>query len=98
MQLISVLLMAVAASVASAATLKAFPYQQPYTGHERFCDHGTSGNGGCEANGKNTYCCDYQQNLPAFSIMRVTTAVSVNSEGYSDCTSGNGQHGMVYCA
>ncbi|KAG5932741.1 hypothetical protein E4U60_005021 [Claviceps pazoutovae] len=98
MQLISVLLMAVAASVASAAAMPApWGYQQ-YTGHERFCDHGTAGDGGCEKNGKNTYCCQYQAELPAFSIMRQTTALSATPDGDSNCKTGNGQIGMIYCA
>ncbi|KAG6214598.1 hypothetical protein E4U50_000146 [Claviceps purpurea] len=98
MQLISVLLIAVSASVASAAAMPAPWGYQDYTGHERFCDHGTHGNHGCEDNGKHTYCCQYQQELPAFSIMRQTTALSATPDGDSNCVSGNGQIGMIYCA
>lgn len=55
MQLISALLMVAAASVASAAAFAPYGWQR-FTGHERFCDHGTHGDGGCEKNGKHTYC------------------------------------------
>ncbi|KAG5988755.1 hypothetical protein E4U52_006273 [Claviceps spartinae] len=87
MQLISALLMAVAASVASAAAMPA-PYgYQEYTGHERFCETVTT-----------EHMCQYQAELPAFSIMRQTTALSATPDGDSNCVSGNGQIGMIYCA
>ncbi|KAG5936525.1 hypothetical protein E4U59_004943 [Claviceps monticola] len=98
MQLTSALLMAVAASVASAAAVPAPWGHQEYTGHERFCDHGTPGDGGCEKTGKNTYCCQYQAELPAFYIMRQTTALSATPDGDSNCKASNGQIGMIYCA
>ncbi|KAG5958191.1 hypothetical protein E4U57_001464 [Claviceps arundinis] len=97
MQLISALLMVAAASVASAAAFAPYGWQR-FTGHERFCDHGTHGDGGCEKNGKHTYCCQYQEELPAFAIMRQTTALSATPDGDSNCVSGNGQIGMIYCA
>ncbi|KAG5936531.1 hypothetical protein E4U59_004949, partial [Claviceps monticola] len=62
MQLLSAILVAVAATGAvadivttnSTSTLTSInndPVPFP-----RWCNHGTGGNGGCEANGLNTYC------------------------------------------
>ncbi|KAG5951319.1 hypothetical protein E4U57_006959 [Claviceps arundinis] len=62
MQLLSAILVAVAATGA-VADIPATTHQSTSTGihrgpaiYPRWCNHGTSGDGGCEANGRNTYC------------------------------------------
>ncbi|EME87829.1 uncharacterized protein MYCFIDRAFT_201282 [Pseudocercospora fijiensis CIRAD86] len=65
-----------------------------------WCNYGTGGNGGCEANGKHTYCCNndnYQSK--AFPIWRVSTVPSKDKNGHTDCTSGNPvRSGWIACA
>ncbi|KAG5951854.1 hypothetical protein E4U57_006566 [Claviceps arundinis] len=62
MQLLSAILVAVAATGA-VADIPATTHKSTSTGihrgpaiYPRWCNHGTSGDGGCEANGRNTYC------------------------------------------
>ncbi|KAG5964380.1 hypothetical protein E4U56_002298 [Claviceps arundinis] len=64
MQLLSAILVAFTASGA-AANIPATTLKSTSTGinngpdlYPRWCNHGTQGNGGCEANGRNTYCID----------------------------------------
>ncbi|KAG6147817.1 hypothetical protein E4U37_007809, partial [Claviceps purpurea] len=62
MQLLSAILVAVAATGA-VADIPATTQRTTSTGinngpylYARYCNHGTQGDGGCEANGLNTYC------------------------------------------
>ncbi|KAG6061905.1 hypothetical protein E4U32_002742 [Claviceps aff. humidiphila group G2b] len=62
MQLLSAILVAVAATGA-VADIPATSFRSSPTGankgpvyHPQWCNHGTQGNGGCEANGLHTYC------------------------------------------
>ncbi|KAG5937725.1 hypothetical protein E4U60_001737 [Claviceps pazoutovae] len=64
MQLLSAILVAVAATGAvadiPATTQRSTPtsINSDPVPYPRWCNHGTGGNGGCEANGRNTYCID----------------------------------------
>ncbi|KAG6029356.1 hypothetical protein E4U41_000379 [Claviceps citrina] len=59
-----------------------------------FCDHGTHGNGGCEANGHHTYCCAPNAGGP-FVVPRAIFALSKDRKGNSYCANGAGS---VCCA
>ncbi|CCE33728.1 hypothetical protein E4U35_006499 [Claviceps purpurea] len=99
MQLLSAILVAVAASGAVADTpattqrststdINNEPPRFP-----RWCNHGTAGNGGCEANGLNTYCCNAVQ-TPYFEVFRMVTVASENEDGISSCENG----GVIWCS
>ncbi|KAG6124020.1 hypothetical protein E4U22_001557 [Claviceps purpurea] len=98
MQLLSALMLAVAASVASAAVASSRPSDLnkrfKFDPVQRWCNSGTPGDGGCEKMGKHTYCCDYQQTGPAFSILRTVTVTSKGPDGFTGCEG----WGLVYCA
>ncbi|KAG6106646.1 hypothetical protein E4U13_007340 [Claviceps humidiphila] len=97
MQLLSAILVAVAATGA-VADIPVTTHKSTSTGihrgpaiYPRWCNHGTSGDGGCEANGRNTYCVRHSMNnykLPIYTDMyrlihtrgRVTSA---DVQGYT---------------
>ncbi|CAG8973144.1 hypothetical protein HYALB_00008675 [Hymenoscyphus albidus] len=60
-----------------------------------FCNGGTGGNGGCEANGQATYCCFEENNVPGFNTPRPTTTTSQNAQGGIRCGPNNG--GLIRC-
>ncbi|EME89129.1 uncharacterized protein MYCFIDRAFT_209994 [Pseudocercospora fijiensis CIRAD86] len=63
-----------------------------------YCNYGTAGNGGCEANGKHTYCCAEDNMYSSdFPIYRQYSVASLNPHKGTDCTSGKSQ-GFVACA
>ncbi|KAG5945588.1 hypothetical protein E4U60_005125 [Claviceps pazoutovae] len=96
MQLLSALMLAVAASVASAAVASSRPsdLDKRFDPIQRWCNFGTPGDGGCEKQGLHTYCCDYQQTGPAFSILRTVTVTSRGPDGSTNCEG----WGLVYCS
>ncbi|KAG6088852.1 hypothetical protein E4U30_004749 [Claviceps sp. LM220 group G6] len=98
MQFFSALLLAVAASVASAAVASRRPSDLDKRGvvplGQRWCNSGTAGDGGCERQGLHTYCCDYQQTRPPFEILRTVTVTSRGPDGFTGCEN----DGLVYCA
>ncbi|KAG6055792.1 hypothetical protein E4U17_002730 [Claviceps sp. LM77 group G4] len=101
MQLLSGLLLAVAASVASAAVAPRRPSDLILDKRDdiiplgqRWCNSGTAGDGGCERQGLHTYCCDYQQTHPPFEILRTVTVTSRGPDGFTGCEN----DGLVYCA
>ncbi|KAG6056104.1 hypothetical protein E4U17_002488 [Claviceps sp. LM77 group G4] len=99
MQLLSAILVAVAATGAVAdpfATTQMSAPARTTDGpdlYRRWCNHGTGGNGGCEANGLRTYCCSTVQ-TPYFEVFRMVTVVSRNKEGDIQCENG----GMIWCS
>lgn len=73
MQFLSALFLAVAASVASAAVLDPAysPDLKARNNDIRWCNQGTSGNGGCEALGHHTYCVRISQASDIHQVMYV---------------------------
>ncbi|CAG8954927.1 hypothetical protein HYFRA_00008615 [Hymenoscyphus fraxineus] len=64
-----------------------------------YCDDGITGDGGCEANGLQTFCCINYGNRPQdpFNTVRQATTNSRDASGNPDCgPSGSG--GIVKCA
>ncbi|KAG5958198.1 hypothetical protein E4U57_001471 [Claviceps arundinis] len=99
MQLLSAILVAFTASGA-AANIPATTLKSTSTGinngpdlYPRWCNHGTQGNGGCEANGRNTYCCSDVQ-TSYFEVFRMTTVASENKDGVSSCEN----NGVIWCS
>ncbi|KAG6169838.1 hypothetical protein E4U51_001293 [Claviceps purpurea] len=97
MKVIAALLVVVAASVASAYDgdednwvpppgYKAYP-------EGRYCNHGTDGDKGCEAQAEHTYCC-VGAPTAYFDTWRAVTVTSKNSTGGTGCENG----GTVWCA
>ncbi|KXH56618.1 hypothetical protein CNYM01_10721 [Colletotrichum nymphaeae SA-01] len=63
------------------------------------CDGGTAGDGGCEANGLHTYCCNESFETPVYVHVRDVTVLSKNPQGNSDCKpTGTNTAGRVFCA
>ncbi|KAK1497122.1 uncharacterized protein CCOS01_11127 [Colletotrichum costaricense] len=63
------------------------------------CNGGTAGDGGCEANGLHTYCCNESFETPIYVNVRDVTVLSKNPQGNSDCRpTGTNTVGRVYCA
>ncbi|KAG5949846.1 hypothetical protein E4U58_001882 [Claviceps cyperi] len=88
MQLLSAIFVAIAAHV---AVVSATPSQLPGL----WCNYGTHGDGGCEANNLHTYCCaPYGHKSDYFPIWRHVTVTSSNGAGGIDCD----HDGIVYCA
>ncbi|KAG6104977.1 hypothetical protein E4U13_008107 [Claviceps humidiphila] len=99
MQLLSAILVAVAATGA-VADIPGTSFRSPPTGenkgpvyHPQWCNHGTQGNGGCEANGLHTYCCSDVQ-TPYFEVFRMTTVISRDEAGNFNCENG----GAIRCS
>ncbi|KAG6098974.1 hypothetical protein E4U30_002321 [Claviceps sp. LM220 group G6] len=99
MKVISALLVVAAAAVASAAAYdddgdnwvpppgyKAYP-------EGRWCNHGTAGDKGCEAQAEHSYCC-VDAKTPYFNTWRQVTVTSKNDKGTTSCENG----GTVWCA
>ncbi|CAG8980495.1 hypothetical protein HYALB_00013096 [Hymenoscyphus albidus] len=64
-----------------------------------FCNNGTEGDGGCEANGLATFCCIGNQASGAFNTMRLTTVKTKNKAGEALCQEApNGIQGVRFCA
>ncbi|CAG8957505.1 hypothetical protein HYFRA_00011487 [Hymenoscyphus fraxineus] len=61
-----------------------------------WCNGGTAGNGGCEANGGHTYCCR-QESRPGFRTERLIRTSSQNAAGGTTCWVENIQ-GQIQCA
>ncbi|KAG6098979.1 hypothetical protein E4U31_004604 [Claviceps sp. LM219 group G6] len=98
MQFLSALFLAVAASVASAAVLDPAHSSDLKARNDdiRWCNQGTPGDGGCEAQGHHTYCCSMSASpVGVFTTQRNVIVASKNSNGGTSCE-GNG--GSVYCA
>ncbi|KAG5950967.1 hypothetical protein E4U58_001347 [Claviceps cyperi] len=91
MQLLSAIFVAIAAqgAVVNAREPGDHPPPPPF----RWCNHGTGGNGGCEANGLHTYCCRTER-TDYFDVQRKVTVVSQNSEGSTGCENG----GLIFCS
>ncbi|KAK2764118.1 hypothetical protein CKAH01_15857 [Colletotrichum kahawae] len=63
------------------------------------CNDGTAGDGGCEANGLHTYCCNESFETPVYINVRDVTTLSKNAQGSSACKpTGTNTVGRVYCA
>ncbi|CAG8976757.1 hypothetical protein HYALB_00010481 [Hymenoscyphus albidus] len=59
---------------------------------EPYCDYGTEGDGGCEANGQATYCCiPDESDRDAYPIKRKISVLSANMSGSSQCTAPGGK-------
>ncbi|CAG8961331.1 hypothetical protein HYFRA_00013792 [Hymenoscyphus fraxineus] len=69
---------------------------------EPFCDNGTEGDGGCEANGQHTYCCiQDESDRGAYHTRRKISVLSANKAGSSQCTAPNAKvqgGGKIACA
>ncbi|CAG8970850.1 hypothetical protein HYALB_00000829 [Hymenoscyphus albidus] len=66
-----------------------------------WCDSGTEGNGGCEANGLSTFCCRGEFEAPGYVIQRNTTVFSRNKSSSPFCTAPGGKvidGGQIVCA
>ncbi|KAG5954187.1 hypothetical protein E4U58_000155 [Claviceps cyperi] len=92
MKVISALLVVVAASVASAFDGYDGPSINAYP-EGRWCNHGTAGDKGCEAQNEHSYCC-VDAETPYFDTWRAVTVTSKNNKGGTDCENG----GTVWCA
>ncbi|KAG5952531.1 hypothetical protein E4U58_000763 [Claviceps cyperi] len=86
MQLLSAIFVAIAAQGAVVSAAPSLP-------GGLWCNDGTAGNGGCEANNLHTYCCNYQP-TDFFHVFRAVTVPSKNPQGTEGCD----YDGMVYCA
>ncbi|KAG6267512.1 hypothetical protein E4U48_005062 [Claviceps purpurea] len=97
MQFLSALLLAVAASVVSAAALDPayssdLKERDPDT---RWCNGGTFGDHGCEDLGYHTYCCSMSASSDDFfNSPRDVIVASKNPQHGTDCAN----KGKVYCA
>ncbi|CAG8973143.1 hypothetical protein HYALB_00008674 [Hymenoscyphus albidus] len=65
-------------------------------GLEMWCNNGTAGDGGCEANGGATFCCAQDKEPGKFDINRKTLGTSRDPDGNPWC----GEKGLqvVRCA
>ncbi|KAG5933553.1 hypothetical protein E4U60_004416 [Claviceps pazoutovae] len=97
MQFLSALLLAAAASVASAAVLDS-AYSSDLkerSPDKRWCNGGTAGDRGCEDLGYNTYCCSMSASPDGyFNIPRYVIVASRNPQHTTGCE----HQGSVYCA
>ncbi|KAG5951801.1 hypothetical protein E4U58_001060 [Claviceps cyperi] len=94
MQLLSAIFVAIAAQGAVVNAAAITSTDTPSRGvATHWCNHGTGGNGGCEANGLHTYCCALRK-TNFFEVPRQVTVVSQNGEGSSNCANG----GTIYCS
>ncbi|KAG6127055.1 hypothetical protein E4U38_005531 [Claviceps purpurea] len=96
MQFLSALLLAVAASVASAAALDpAYSSDLKERTDMRWCNGGTFGDHGCEDLGYHTYCCSMSASSDDFfNSPRDVIVASKNPQHGTDCAN----KGKVYCA
>ncbi|KAG5955272.1 hypothetical protein E4U58_007160 [Claviceps cyperi] len=86
MQLLSAIFVAIAAQ---GALVNARPADKS----ELWCNHGTGGNGGCEANGLHTYCCNYDQ-TDFFDVLRHVTVASQDGNKRTGCDN----NGIIFCS
>ncbi|KAK2729497.1 hypothetical protein CKAH01_10180 [Colletotrichum kahawae] len=63
------------------------------------CNDGTAGDGGCEANGLHTYCCNESFETPINTRTRDVIVVSKNPQGSFNCKdTAKNIVGRIYCA
>ncbi|CAG8977758.1 hypothetical protein HYALB_00010979 [Hymenoscyphus albidus] len=88
MKLTSVIVLSIATSVMAQLLPKG-----------RFCNDGTEGNGGCEAEGLATYCCAGIDKIGPFQTFRETTVPSRNKANSVSCEpAGSKLIGEIRCA
>ncbi|CAG8978591.1 hypothetical protein HYALB_00011741 [Hymenoscyphus albidus] len=62
---------------------------------KQYCNTGTDGDGSCEKQGWNTFCCMNNPNEPDFQITRTVLDTSNAPNGFDNC--GPGNNGKVSC-